>query len=83
MRINALSSYLFFPIVLIVLCACKDHREGVEPPRFRLKRSVRTTAYRADTKDTTTIMYVYDAKGYLSEEVNVATSTFGDKRYVS
>jgi hypothetical protein len=83
MKIYALLSCLIFPVALSTLVSCEDHREGVEPTRFRLKKSVATSAYRANTKDTSTTVYNYDAKGYLNEQSNVSTNTFGNTRIVT
>ncbi|WP_375446694.1 hypothetical protein [uncultured Fibrella sp.] len=74
--------FLFLTYTIGTLTSCQDHREEVEPVRFRLKKTVSTSAIRGNTKDTTTILYTYNAKGQLGSETSVETSTYGPLRYV-
>jgi hypothetical protein len=82
MKLNVPLTCLIFLLVLTTLLACTDHLEVQPPARFRLKKTIETSAFKPDSKDTSTTTYTYNAEGYLINEVTVETNTFGNRRYV-
>ena len=82
MKLNVPLTCLGFLLVLTTLLACTDHLEVQPPARFRLKKTIETSAFKPDSKDTSTTTYTYNAEGYLINEVTFEINTFGNQRFI-
>ena len=66
-------------IIPIVFSACQDHRLTPNPERFRLKKTVYTTAIKFNTPYRQEVVYSYNSTGNLEKEISTITNTYENR----